>query len=350
MPTNDNEMPKWFTIFRTDEDESVWLYDELRQGRLRQGWGGPGFALKTVDGRRVEKTQWEAIYEEEWKKAPSLKRFAILTQMLDMQPGSVVVVPKMPEGGQFTIARVSGNYRFELGQGWKDYGHIVSVEPDSVRTFSYRADDDAYLVSGVFSRANHRAAVSFCYNTEIVEAARQLLQRKSNLTSKSHDELSGAVITEVFKEAAKLLADRVKSWNANRFEKAVETAFRDQAFTIIDRRQPDGQGGDADLIVSPPPSPYSLFLPAKIAVQVKWKQGKDHDDEVAVRQIVKWAESAKSDAAKYVISSASGFTDKAEKLAEEHDVVLIGGLQTMCFLLGVSDRYRDDWNEDDNTA
>ena len=47
---------------------------------------------------------------------------------------------------------------------------------------------------------------------------------------------------------------------------------------------------------------------------------------------------------KYVISSASGFTDDAIKLADENDVVLIGGLQTMCLLLGVPDRYRDDWD------
>lgn len=282
--------------------------------------------------------QWEATYNKKWGEAPSPKRFAILTRMLDMKPGSAVVIPKMPERDQFTIARVSGDYRFELGQAWGDYGHIVPIDPDSVRIFSYRADRDAYLVSGLFSRANHRAAVSFCYNTEIVEAARQLLQRKENRNPKPHEELSGEVITEVFKEIAKSLSDRVKSWNADRFEKAVERAFLNQGFTIIRRRQSDGQGGDADLIVKPPASPYSLFLPAEIAVQMKWKQGTDPDDEEAVRQIVKWAESAKSDAAKYVISSASGFTEKAEALAAEHDVMLIGGLQTMCFLLGVPDR------------
>ena len=61
-------------------------------------------------------------------------------------------------------------------------------------------------------------------------------------------------------------------------------------------------------------------------------------------QIDKWAKSERSDAAKYVISSASGFTDKAHELATANNVVLIGGLQTMCFLLGVPDRYRDDWD------
>ena len=43
-----------------------------------------------------------------------------------------------------------------------------------------------------------------------------------------------------------------------------------------------------------------------------------------------------------MISSASRFTDKAFKMAYENDVVMIAALQAMCFLLGVSDRDRDD--------
>ena len=67
------------------------------------------------------------------------------------------------------------------------------------------------------------------------------------------------------------------------------------------------------------------------------------DDKEAVEQIVNWADSQASSAVKYVISSASGFTDDARKRADDKDVVLIGGLQTMCFLLGIPERYRSDW-------
>ena len=42
---------------------------------------------------------------------------------------------------------------------------------------------------------------------------------------------------------------------------------------------------------------------------------------------------------KYVVSSASGFTEKAAA----HGAILVGGLQTMCFLLGAPDRYRAEW-------
>ena len=99
------------------------------------------------------------------------------------------------------------------------------------------------------------------------------------------------------------------------------------------------------MVVAPPASPHSLFLPGEIAVKVKWKQEVDKDDEQAVRQIVGWSKSQGSDAAKYVISSASGFTAGAREAAAANDVVLIGGLQTMCFLLGIASRYRDDWEQ-----
>ena len=221
----------------------------------------------------------------------------------------------------------------------------MPIDPDSVRTFNYRADDDAFLVSGLFARANHRAAVSFCDNANIVKAVDRLLQRQNNLTSKPHKELSHAAIDNAFKAAAEALRNQVKNWNDPLFEEAVRQAFRDQGYTIEPHKSYDRQGGDADILVSPPASLYRL-LPELIAVQVKWKQGVDEDDKKAVRQIVQWAESQESDAVKYVISSASGFTNKARELAAANDVHVIGGLQTMRFLLGSTDRYRTDWDSD----
>ena len=343
---NGNEKPDWFTVFRTntDEENAGWLYTELTEGRLRQGWGAPGFALETADGRRVEKTQWEAAYKAHWEEDPSLRRFAILTRMLDMEDGGVVVVPKIPKWDQFTIARVSGCYRFETDGDREDFRHIVPVHRGSVRTFGYGANDDAFLISAIFSRANHRSAVSFCYKAAQVEAGHRLLQSPSDRTSKPYEELSGAAINEVFKEAATELRERVKDWNWDRFEKAVRKAFEDQGCKIEHHQRFDCQGADADILVSPPASLYGLFLPAEIAVQVKWKQGLDEDDDEAVKQIDEWVKWQGIDAMKCVISSASGFTDKARELAAANNVHLIGGLQTMCFLLGVPDRYRDDWD------
>ena len=343
MASNDDKTRDRLAIFRTDGAEASWLYAELTEGRLRQGWGAPGLALIDIDGRRIEKTEWETRYPKAWGD-PSSKRFAILSRMLDLQEGDVVVVPKMPQGHQFTSARVSGGYQFDTDGDGEDFRHIVPVAPDSIRRFHYRANEHAFLISSLFARANHRDAVSFCRNHDQITAAHRLLDTPSRLDSQLHDDLSRAAINDAFKAAAKALRETVKSWNGDRFEKAIQQAFRDQGYTIKDHRRYDRHGADADILVSPPASLYSPFLPSEIAVQVKWKEGVDQDDVESVRQIVEWADWAGSDAKKYVISSASGFTEKALASAADKDVVLIGGLQTMCFLLGVPDQYRDDWD------
>ena len=171
-----NEFIDRFTIFRTDENDG-WLYEELIAGRLRQGWGAPGFSLLDPDGARVERTDWEQTYRSCWDDDPSPRRFAILSRMLEIGRGDVVVVPKMPKWNQLVVAQVASGYRFEHDGDLEDFRHIVHVEPRSIRTFNYRADKDAYLVSGLFARANHRPAVSTCRDATHVEAVLRLMKR-----------------------------------------------------------------------------------------------------------------------------------------------------------------------------
>ena len=336
--------PEWFTVFRMDANDG-WLYEELEEGRLRQGWGSPGLGL-SQDGEKVEKAVWEAAHRSIGWGEPSPMRFAILSRMLDMRKNEIVVIPKMPHWDQFSIARVSGDYRFDVANGQTDFGHIVPVDPNGVRTFNYRADDDAFLISGVFSRASHRPAVSYCYGEEHIAATVRLLGKESNVSERSLASLSRARMDNAFRDAARSLQKEVERWNGGRFEEAVRQAFRDQGYDVKIHRHYDGKGGDVDILVSPPIDRFRLFLPEirdQIAVQVKWKQGIDQDDEVAISQIVEGVKLLGIEAVKYVVTSASKFTEKAKKAAAENNVVLISGLQTMCFLLGCPERYRDDW-------
>ncbi len=339
---NSQEYPDFFTVFRISEEEKGWIFKEITQGRLRQGWGANGFGLVSEDGTPVDKHQWEETYRKVWGEAPSPKRFAILRRMLELNKGDIVVVPKMPKWNEFTIARVSGRYSFDMTTGKEDFGHIVPVDPDSIRTFHYQADNEAFLVSSVFARTNHRAAVSWCYNPDQIEAACKLLNQESSSTAKPMKEMFQVAVNNAFREAAVKLQDMVKNWNGDRFEKAVKQAFEDQGYKFEQSRRYNREGGDIDMLFSPPRS-RALFEPSAIAVQVKWKQGEDQNDEEAIQQVIQWAESQNSDARKYVISSASSFTEDAHKKAEDQDVTLICGLQTMCFLLGATDQYRQDW-------
>ena len=346
MQTQKTVERDWFTVFRTDEGNEG-LRTELAAGRLRQGWGATGLGLVTEDGKPADKADWEAAHRayRDWEN-PSPRRFAILRRMLKLDRGDIVVMPKMPAWNQFTIASASGRYRFELAEGWDDFGHIVPVESGSVRTFAYDSCNEARLVSGLFSRANHRDPVSFCASAKHLEAVRTLLTLPSSSKSKPRRELWGAAIDDAFRAAAESLAGDVAHWNGPLFEEAVRQCFVDQGYEVREYRRYDRKGADVDIVVSPPPSRYGVFLPAEIAVQVKWIQGIDEDDARAVEQIARWTEWQDSSATKYVISSASGFTESARKKAAKHDVVLVGGLQTMCFLLGAPDRYRAEWDRE----
>ena len=339
---NAHNHPEYFTIFRTHD--ARWIFEEMAKGRLRQGWGAPGFGLVSESGDPVDKHRWEKTYKQVWKEDPSPRRFSILRGMLDLDNGDIVVVPKKPKWNQFTIARVSGKYFFDVDTRRGDFGHIVPIDPASIRTFNYQADNEAFLVSSTFARASHRAAISYCYNTDQIGAACQLLKRQQGSeTAKPIEEMFRSAVNEALKAAALKLQELVKNWNGLRFQEAVKHAFQNQGYKIKWSRRFDGKGGDIDLLVTPPPSPHELFSPSEIAVQVKWKQGKDENEEEAVEQVIQWAKSQNSTAKKHVISSASQFTEEAHKKAAEYDVVLIGGLQTMCFLLGVTDQYREDW-------
>lgn len=346
MAKQTNAERDWFTVFRTDAGNE-WLWDELVDGQLRQGWGAPGLGLNTEVGDAVTKSDWETTYRglADWGK-PSPRRFAILRRMLELDRGDIVVMPKMPAWDRFTIARAAGRYRFESADGAKDFGHVIPVDPDSVRTFVYDACNEARLVSALFGRANHWPAVSFCYSATHLQAARDLLGQPGSLVSKPRRALWEAAIDDAFRAAAKSLAEDVRGWNGQEFEDAVRQCFVDQGYELKDYSRYDGEGSDMDMVVSPPPSRHGVFLPAEIAVQVKWKEGVDEGDAWAVEQIDRWAQWQESGATKYVISSATGFTEKAREEAAAHGVVLVGGLQTMCFLLGAPDRYRAEWEEE----
>ena len=50
-------------IFWTAESWSEWIWQELNQGRLRQGWAPPGASL-IEHGARLDKRTWKQRYVE----------------------------------------------------------------------------------------------------------------------------------------------------------------------------------------------------------------------------------------------------------------------------------------------
>ncbi len=111
---------------RTDKDEKHinFIYEELKKGRLRQGWGyQENQDLKTIYSRKKEKTELDDRQKECWK------RFRKMYPEEDgIQKGDYLLLPNLPQIGQWSIAKVTGGYRFEIAKDHNDYGHILEVE------------------------------------------------------------------------------------------------------------------------------------------------------------------------------------------------------------------------------
>ncbi len=331
-------------IFRSgdsDDDEfrRRYLYPELEAGRLRMGWGGQGMALQDGDGFPIPKERWEENYRRAWGENPSPKRYSILRRLLEIEQGEVVVMPKMPNSGEFSIACVSGSYTFSVDVDRDGYGHIIPVHSASVRTFNYLADEDAYAVSRLFSR--HWSSVTSTSEEGSIETARNLLERESICSARDPSSLAQASLDNALKKAAKVMLTESATWSGDLFEKIVKQAFKNRGYEIVTEkyRRYDGRGSDVDIIVRPPSNIDSLFMPQEIAVQVKWKQGIDENDVSAVNQLVSWNEGPIE---KMVISSADDFTDECKRVAKDNDIILLGGLNTMYFLMGLPNPFREE--------
>lgn len=335
---------EYIVIFRTDDARQDVLYKELQNGMVRQGWGTANLALLDKDGNLIPKDQWTRNYRKDFKEEPTLHRYSALTPMLKLTTKDLIVLPKMPNNQKMSIARVNGRYRFErTSEHLKhDFGHVIPVDPSSVRTFNYRANDDADTVSRLFAHASHRYPVTFAYERSAIEAAVRLLEEPQDIhTAKRSQDLVQAALDEARRQAAEAMLDYVAtSWNGDTFEKMVKQAFENQGYEVLPYARYRGDGGDVDMVVQPPSSRYSLFMPQEIAVQVKWKKDQDEDDVHAVEQLLKWKES--DIAKKVVVSSARLFTQRCKELAKEKDVMLIGGLNTMYFLMGLPFRDVDE--------
>lgn len=342
------------TIFRVSNDHK-WIFKEITNGRLRQGWGAPEFNL-VRNAEPVPRKEWENTYFNIWNEKPSPLRYTILSRMPNnLGESHVVVIPNIPEYRWFTIAKVNGGYKFDKTgehlprENLNDFRHVVYIDPNSVRYFHNHANEYAYHISGLFKSA--RSAVNCpIYDDKCEQAANKLLTIESG--GEPHygpsEHLQFAIEFE-YQKAAKRLLKKVASWSGDRFETAVCTAFKDQGFTVQqDHRRYDGQGADCDLLINLAASQNDLFLSEsrEVAVQVKCKTSIDKNDVQSVKQIVQWSKLYGNETMrKCVLSSADDFTSEAKELAEGYGVVMICGLQTMCFLLGRPEMYREDWDD-----
>jgi hypothetical protein len=106
---------------RDEETLRSFIWDEIRAGRLRQGWGYDDCQnLKRIAGRWSEVSWAEPEtpevgerQEEAWRHWRMLGNDSPPSMRSDaMQIGDIVLVPNMPTDGRFTLCRITGPYEW----------------------------------------------------------------------------------------------------------------------------------------------------------------------------------------------------------------------------------------------
>jgi hypothetical protein len=187
-----------YYVVRTDDEEKQWIWKEMQNGRLRQGWGVSGTSL-TDNGAVIDEEPWRKRYQEsslrEWGHEAThdeaVGRYRILSRFRQMAQGDIVVVPKMPEFEGFTLVTVSGTYAFDSEprerrhKSTDDYRHVHAIDPSSCKSFHYASSDDARVVQRMM-RA-YQSPVNAAFNEDFVKAVKALLQKPSDRTPKPNN-------------------------------------------------------------------------------------------------------------------------------------------------------------------
>jgi len=114
--------PRRYWVVRPDPDQLDFLHRELVAGRLRQGWGyDPSQDLRIV--RRVPSRERTGPQRDAWKRC----RRMLETEPDGMRPGDIVISPKLPAVGSWSVSRIVGDYDFTIPDRG-DYGHLRPVE------------------------------------------------------------------------------------------------------------------------------------------------------------------------------------------------------------------------------
>ncbi len=325
-------------VFRTYDREKEWLWKELRDGRLRQGWGVPGTAL-FIAGEEVPKDEWIMKYNraasEYWGDNENSqfanKRYNILSIMKDINENSLLIIPKMPARDTFVICSPSGTYTFDESRATpgEDFRHIVPIDTSSIRTYPYFSSAESRIVKAKF-RA-YQSAVNNVYSDEMRKAVSRLAETEREAT---HTSL-GQIYSQLENTALCKLKEDIVKLPPEDLEQIIRDMFESAGYSVERTHDYDSSGGDADFVITrelPIISDFMDDLSTKIFVQVKKKSGKDYSDVDGVRQLIKITETEEN-ALRILITTADGLSDECTNLAKANDISVIAGLDTIRMIM-----------------
>ena len=117
-----------------DPEIAKFIYNEIKRGRMRQGWGHREdqnlntIMQKIESGKKLNKEQQYC-----WKGNQKLHQ----NHDDGMQVGDKVLLHNTPEKGYWVMVEVTGNYKYAISKNYDDYGHIRHVKLLSKEPIDY---------------------------------------------------------------------------------------------------------------------------------------------------------------------------------------------------------------------
>ncbi len=329
-------MERKYFVFRQDyTSPRAALYQEIREGRFRQGWGCAGLDLrKTLD-------EWIAAYLSTWDdEAPkdAKDRYWILYPMLEVQPGDLILVPKQPTNDSFLLLKAIAadgmvywfdeRPREDRGVLDDDYRHVINIDTSSIMELPAGRCTETLLVSNKFK--GYQRAVNNVVNRDVKAAVDRLLEMALvDELPTLEDIIRAEAVVPVYCQ----VRDKLRSFPPGKLEEIVEGLFRRAGFQVV-RRQWHKDGGDVDRVFTlelNAPALLDLIAPdvavtLQFNVQVKQKTGIDYNDVHGVEQLLIMKTNSPNEYS-ILISTADSFTEPCRKLAADKGVILIDGIQ-----------------------
>ncbi|MGL5098924.1 MAG: DUF262 domain-containing protein [Fusobacteriaceae bacterium] len=159
-------------IFRIDRNDFV--LKELEQGRLRQGWGVSNMSLLDGEGQTVSEEKWtENYYWSDDSRERKKSKYNNLKNMLNMEIGDFIIIPRAPKWDSFTIGKVKEKYKFSLDS--EDFGHLIELSLDSLTTYEYGLNETVKEITSKFR--SYQSPVNNVYNGGLIESLKKLVEK-----------------------------------------------------------------------------------------------------------------------------------------------------------------------------
>ena len=104
---------KRYWSIRTDKDNQEILFEELKNGKLRQGWGYDESQSLVIIQPEIDKggEWWKRLSDIQSEALPNLRMLSDAEDSIEI--GDIILAPNLPKQNLFCLAEVTGKYVYD---------------------------------------------------------------------------------------------------------------------------------------------------------------------------------------------------------------------------------------------